>query len=112
MNTLFIISFVVGAIIIAAGWILSVFPPTKINGFYGYRTRSSMQSQEKWDFAQKYSAKEMMKLGGLLIACSLLGLLFRPSEVLGTILGLALMILMIVVLIVRVEKAIKKEFKE
>ena len=47
----------VGIVFILAGSIMYVFPPKKINSFYGYRTASSMQSQQKWNFAQTYSAK-------------------------------------------------------
>ena len=33
------------------------YPPKKINYFYGYRTRRSMQNNETWSFANKYAAK-------------------------------------------------------
>lgn len=42
------------------GGLLFFFPPKKINGIYGYKTASSMSSQEKWDFAQKYTGKIMI----------------------------------------------------
>lgn len=34
-------------------WYTYKFPPKKINGVYGYRTSSSMKSQQNWDYAQK-----------------------------------------------------------
>ena len=45
------------------GVVFWMYPPKKINEFYGYRTTSSRKSQEAWDFAQKYSAKMMTVLG-------------------------------------------------
>ncbi|MFN5621164.1 MAG: SdpI family protein [Flavobacteriales bacterium] len=40
------------------------FPPKKINALYGYRTLASMRSEEAWRFAQKFSARRMILVGG------------------------------------------------
>ena len=88
------------------------FPPKKINSIYGYRTASSMKNQERWDFAQLYAAKQMIKYGLLLSVFGLVGLVYEPSESTSTILGLGLMILMVILLIVKVEKKMKEEFKD
>ena len=69
-----------GSIFIIAGFIMYRFPPKKINMFYGYRTMNSMKSQERWDFSQKYSAKELMKFGGIILPFCLLGLLDLPEN--------------------------------
>ena len=45
------------------GLVFWMYPPKKINEFYGYRTTRSRKSQEAWDFAQRYSAKLMTILG-------------------------------------------------
>lgn len=45
------------------GVVFWMYPPKKINEFYGYRTTRSRKSQEAWDFAQRYSAKLMTILG-------------------------------------------------
>jgi uncharacterized membrane protein len=37
-----------------------LFPPKKINNFYGYRTKSSMKDQESWDTANRYSANALL----------------------------------------------------
>ena len=50
-----------------AGYITKRFPPKKINHLYGYRTKTSMRNQEVWDFAQRYSASEMIKLGIIML---------------------------------------------
>jgi uncharacterized membrane protein len=46
-----------------AGLILYLFPPKKINRFYGYRTPRSMKNQANWDYAQKIGGKYMMLFG-------------------------------------------------
>ena len=111
-NPLILIPVITGLIFVIAGFVMLKFPPKKINGLYGYRTKSSMKNQERWDFAQNYSAKEMMKLGFVLALTGLFGFLFEPQEMVGMIIGLGLMILMVILLIVRVESAIKKKFEE
>ena len=87
------------------------YPPKKINGLYGYRTSSSMKNQERWDFAQIYSSREMIKLGLLISLNGFVGLLYHPDETPATILGLAIMIVTIIILFIRVELAIKRKFK-
>lgn len=108
-NPLFLIPVSTGLIFLAAGWFMLKFPPKEINGLYGYRTKNSMKNQERWDFSQKFAAKEMMKLAVLLILSGLLGFI-ELSEILSTIIGLSLMMLLVVLLIVRVEAAIKSKF--
>lgn len=112
VNTLLIVPLLSGAIFILVGFIMLAFPPKKINGLYGYRTGSSMKSQERWDFAQKYSAKELMKSGVVLMLTSVLGFVIEPTGDVATIIGLGLMIVMVIVLFIRVEKAIKERFSE
>lgn len=110
-NDLFLIPVCSGVLFMITGFVLLKFPPKKINRLYGYRTKSSMKNKERWDFAQWYSSKEMMKLASLLILSGCIGLVYQPNENIATFLGLGLMLLMVVVLIIRVESAIKKKFK-
>ena len=70
-----------------------------------------MKNQERWDFSQKYASIEMIKLAGLLVMSSILGIIFSPNSQTGLFLGLRLMILMIVFLIFRVEKPLKRNLK-
>ena len=111
-NPLFLIPSTSGLIFMLAGFIMLKFPPKKINSLYGYRTSSSMKNRERWDFSQKYSAIEMIKLAAILTLSSVIGLIYNPDGELGRFLGLGLglMILMVVVLLIRVEKAIKNKF--
>jgi uncharacterized membrane protein len=94
-----------GSIFIIAGFIMLRFPPKKINMFYGYRTISSMKSQERWDFSQKYSAKELMKFGGVILPFCLLGLLDFPEKYVNII-----VILAVFVPILTTEIALRKKF--
>lgn len=109
-NSLFLIPATSGLIFMLAGFVMLKFPPKKINSLYGYRTSSSMKNQERWNFSQKYSALEMIKLAVILSLTSVIGIIYSPEGELGIFLGLGLMILMVVVLLIRVEKAIKNKF--
>ena len=110
-NPLFKIPFFGGLFFILPGFILFYFPPKKINSLYGYRTISSMKSQKRWDFAQRFSAREMMKSGGLLTVCSLLVFITDFNNSINLIIGLSLIILIVISLFVRVESAIKAKFR-
>ncbi len=112
LKTLLVVPLLSGAIFILAGLIMFVFPPKNINGLYGYRTSNSMKSQERWEFAQKYSSLEMMKFGGILMLTSILGFIIEPNGDTPMVIGLGLMIAMVIVLFIRVEKALKKRFPE
>jgi len=49
INPLTLILGVTGLIFYVAGYIQFKYPPKKINHFYGYRTKTSMRSQEVWN---------------------------------------------------------------
>ena len=109
-NSLFIIPLLTGITFSLAGFIMLKFPPKKINSLYGYRTASSMKSNERWSFAQNYSSKEMIKLGFILAACCVFGFLPIFDNFTNMIIGLTLMIMTTIILLLRVEKAIKNKF--
>lgn len=109
-NPIFLLPIIVGPIFIILGFVLLKFPPKKINMFYGYRTSNSMKSQERWDFAQTYSAKEMTRWGTILTMFSLVGLVYNPKEIISVLIGLGLMILTMSFILYRTEKAITTKF--
>lgn len=109
-NPLFNICFSVGLIFIAAGFVMFRFPPKKINSLYGYRTKSSMKNLERWNFAQKFSAKEMIKLGFFLMLTSLLALITNFNSTINLIIGLSLTLGGLIILFTKVEKAINIKF--
>lgn len=49
-----------GAAFFVLGLVFLLFPPKRINGFYGYRTERSRRDIESWNFAQRHSAKAMI----------------------------------------------------
>lgn len=106
-----LIVIICGIIFLFAGLIQYRFPPKKINSLYGYRTRSSMKSQERWEFAQQYSANQFIRIGLVLCASSLLGTWFPLTDIWGALLGLVTVIVAVVVLIIRVEKKINQKFE-
>ncbi|KEY19005.1 SdpI family protein [Kaistella antarctica] len=109
-NALFNICFPVGLIFIFAGLLMFYLPPKKINSLYGYRTTSSMKNQDRWNFAQRLSAIEMLKLGAFLMLTSLLPLFTNFSNSLSLIIGVSLTLIGLTLLFVKVEKAIKRKF--
>ncbi len=109
-NPLFLIPSLTGVAFIVLGIIQYRFPPKSINGFYGYRTSTSMKSQERWSFAQLYSAKEMIRLGFVLLLTSFMGYFYKPTAGIGTAIGLGLLIVLVVLLFIRTENAIKTRF--
>ncbi|WP_116790182.1 SdpI family protein [Flavobacterium psychrotrophum] len=99
-----------GLVFFIMGGIMYKWPPKNINGLYGYRTGSSMQSQERWEFAQRFSAIQMIKAGGALMLVSLiLALLQVGIEVITTI-GTVLLLACTGYLLFSTERAIKKNF--
>lgn len=111
-NLLFLIPVTTGIIFFFAGVVMLLFPPKNINVLYGYRTKSSMKNKEQWDFAQKYSAKELMKSGIAAILIGLTGLVFHLTENTATIVGIGIVIVIVALLFIRVESAIKSKFKQ
>ena len=99
-----------GLIFVIVGLIQLKFPPKKINQIYGYRTKSSMQNQEIWDFAQQFSAKEMVKGGFFFLVIAGIGTVVKLNEILGVSLMLILAIGFAIYLFNRTEKAIHKNF--
>lgn len=98
----------VGIVFVAVGIFMYLFPPKKINGLYGYRTSNSMESQEKWDFAQKYSAKVMALIGLGLIAFSFTRTLLPFDDNQTAIFGIAVLLFSVILLLFIVEKKLKK----
>lgn len=111
-NALFAMPLLVGIIFMLAAFIMLEFPPKKINMLYGYRTAASMKNQKRWDFAQKYSSILMIYCGLGLALSSVFGLIFKVSEGTGVFIGMAMMIVCVLILLYKTEKAIKQKFKD
>ena len=99
-----------GIIFFIAGWVQQKYPPKKINHLYGYRTKTSMRNQEVWKFAQEYSSNKMTKYSLYMILLGAL-LSFFELEGIGFLwVGLVSTILTPVVMLIEVERELKKRF--
>ncbi|MGM1046159.1 SdpI/YhfL protein family protein [Paenibacillus uliginis N3/975] len=63
-----LLSLSLGAILFITGAVLFIFPPKKINGFYGYRTYSSMKNEWSWKTANRFCSQLMMIFGIILLS--------------------------------------------
>lgn len=59
-------------IFLAISLIFYLFPPPRINYFYGYRTRKSMKNSENWKSANQLAAKGLLFIMVINLALSLL----------------------------------------
>ncbi|MEE9348509.1 MAG: SdpI family protein [Flavobacteriaceae bacterium] len=101
----------IGSVFLITGFIMLKFPPKKINSLYGYRTKSSMKSQNRWNFAQNYSAKLMIYCGLLLGIIGLIGSYFDFFKGAKSVIISALISFIIIgFLFFKTEKAIKQIF--
>jgi uncharacterized membrane protein len=109
-NPLFLIPVMVGPIFMIAGFILLKSPPKQINHLYGYRTPGSKKNQERWDFAQQYSARLMIKTGIVLALLSVAGLFLELNLVIELILAIALLVGSVILLTVKTERKLNEKF--
>ena len=73
LSQIFTVAFFCGIMFFIASVIMYFYPPKKLNAWIGYRTAASLRSQERWDFAQKFSATVRIKASFIMIAISLTG---------------------------------------
>jgi len=105
-----VILLLTGACFSLAGYITKRFPPKKINHLYGYRTKTSMRNQEVWDFAQRYSADEMIKLGLVMLVLAA-GAWLTEIQFTGDIfVAIALTVVFPLVMLFQIETELKKRF--
>jgi len=101
-----------GAIFIIAAAVVYLFPPKKINIFYGYRTAASMKSQERWDFAQKYGARQLAIGGVLMVLVSFTGKIVAVHEASQTVTGILITLAAVAYIFITTERAIKNRFNQ
>lgn len=87
-----------------------IFPPKKINSLYGYRTAASMKSQDRWIFAQRFSAIAMLQSGLGLMVVSVLGFWSPFSATVNNIVAWVVLAAAIILMLYRTEKALKIKF--
>ena len=107
-NGLVLLPFLVGTTFLLVGFLMKKRPPKTINHLYGYRTKRSMKNQESWDFAQKYSAQEMVQAGFYLLAVSIIGWFIKLPEMVTYPLGIGIIVVLMILMFVRTEKVLKE----
>ncbi len=112
LDALFVFPFSVGAAFFLGGILMQRYPPKAINHFYGYRTPRSMKSQERWEYAQQYSAKLLIRSGLMLFALSFLGHFNLVNESVGAATSAIAVIIAVVILIGKTESSLHSRFKD
>lgn len=110
IENLLFLPFLIGIVFMITAGIVYKFPPKKINYLYGYRTTASMKSQERWDFAQRYSSLKMFQAGVVMLLLSFFGLLLPFEENTKFVIGLLLALPSCIFMFFSTERAIKKKF--
>lgn len=70
----------IGSFFVILGILGKIWPPKKINMWYGYRSSTSMQDQYSWDLGQQLAAKYMVLIGLGMTAISFLPCVFQISS--------------------------------
>lgn len=112
LSEIFAVAFICGIVFFIASVIMYFYPPKKLNAWIGYRTAASLRSQERWDFAQKFSAGVRIKTAPIMIAASLTGYFFPEGEVFRTIGSVVLIIIWVRYMTVVTDRELKKRFTE
>ena len=110
INPLTLILEVTGLIFYVAGYIQFKYPPKKINFLYGYRTTTSIRSQEIWGYSQTLSAKKIQQLGVYLFFGGILAFFINIDHFFAMWIGISLVTGSPVLLIFQLEKELKRRF--
>jgi len=110
-NVIFIILTIVGVVFLAISIFLIKFPPKKINGLYGYRTSRSMQSQEAWDYSQRYSSKIMVVLGLVYFVLGITSLFVpKQEDMVGALVSIVIVLSGVFFMFYKTERQLAKRF--
>lgn len=108
MILLMIWACLIPVLMLVIGIVFQKHAPKEINGFLGYRTRRSMQSQEAWDYANKRMGEIWLALGVILLVVSIpLTLLFTEN---GLTIAMIAQVVALIVSIIPVEVELKAKF--
>ena len=108
--TLTSLTLTIGLILFNVGLLFKMFPPSKINSIYGYRTTTSRRNLDTWKVANSYSAGLMTIEGLILIAIGILTTFIHYNKAIGIALGILLMFSSFILLVVATEKHLNKLF--
>jgi uncharacterized membrane protein len=90
-------------------------PPSKINHFFGYRTKMSMKNMDTWTFAHQYYGNLCWKVGIIMLPLSPIPMIFLFGQNDG-FLSIAVTVIMLIQAVgviapaIPTEKALKETF--
>ncbi|WP_299016512.1 SdpI family protein [uncultured Polaribacter sp.] len=102
---------IVGGIFVFVGVILKIFAPKERSFLFGYRTPSSMKSNEHWVFAQEYSSTKSLQIGLFLWLVVLINFFVDTQYYFSTKHQLILVFIAVLYLFITTEFAICRKFK-
>lgn len=109
--TEFYLNVFLGLLILGLPLLFMYLWPKTINNLSGYRTRRSMNSQDSWDYAQKYWPKSLSTMSFAVIALQII-LCFTIDVVVALLITMFIWILSLFVSIFLTEQELKRKFDE
>lgn len=109
MDKLLYLHLFLGPVFLVIAFLFRHYPPKNINALYGYRTGSSMKSQERWVFANQRSSELMLRLAFLLLLVQAGTLYFFESEI-SLLFASLVLLLGITGIVISTEKELKNRF--
>lgn len=89
--------------------IFYVFPPKKINSFYGYRTHRTMQNKDIWDFANSLFNKTLLTYASISFLAAL-ALAYLNPELMNSWFPMAFLFFTLLICIISTENSLNKNF--
>lgn len=86
-----------------------LFPPKKINSFYGYRTHRTMVNQEIWEFSNSLFNKALIKYATISFVAAL-ALAYLNPEMMSSWFPMAFLLFTVLICIITTEKALNKNY--
>lgn len=112
ISDIFAVAFISGFFFLIVSVVSYFYPPKKINAWIGYCTAASLRSQERWDFAQKFSSLVRIKSSLVLITASLTGYLLPQGEYFRTFGSLMMIILWVRYMTVITDRELNRRFSK
>lgn len=114
---MFICNLLIPIVMLTCGLLMYKKPPKEINGIIGYRTTMSRKNKDTWAFAHDYCGKLWIKLGLLLLILTIIiqiPFVHSSENAIGcmTLVVEGIQLVVILVSIVFVERALRKNFDE
>ena len=108
MNTyIYVLS--VNGLLFLMSIIFNLFPPKKINNFYGYRTPRTIQNQDIWEFANSVFNKTLLSYSAIGFLASML-LTYLYQNLMDSWFPMAFFIFTLLVCIIKTENLLNQYF--